>query len=393
MIGFGNYSDFDKKENLHMDSKVVHGALGNDPSTGAVSFPIFQSATFRHVKLGQSTGFDYSRVQNPTRQELERTMAILEEGLEGFAYASGQAAAQAVFSLMNPGDHILLSDDIYGGTYRSGKEYFKRYGVDFEHIDMSDLDIVKSKIRENTKMIFVETPTNPMMHVADIAAIAEIAHSKNILMTVDNTFLSPYFQRPLTLGADIVMHSGTKYIAGHNDTVAGLVVVKTPKLAEHFRFEMKSSGACLAPMDSWLLLRGVKTLALRMERHNENALKVAQWLRTQPKIKEVFYVGFPDHPGYEISCRQASGFGGMISFHVDCPDTVEKILNNLKMILFAESLGGVESLMTYPSTQTHETIPKEIRDAIGVTDTLLRLSVGIEKAEDIIADLDQALNG
>lgn len=392
MKNFSNFNDFSRKEDLHFESKAVHGALGNDPMTGAVSFPIYQTSTFRHKALGQSTGFDYSRLQNPTRQELERTMAILEEGLEGFAFASGQAANMALFTILNQGDHVILSDDIYGGTFRIAEEIFGKYGVKFTFVDMADLELVKSKITENTKMFFIETPTNPMMKVADISKIAELAKSIGALTIVDNTFLTPYFQKPLTLGADAVVHSGTKFIGGHNDTIAGIVVANTQELADHMRLQLKSHGNGLASLDSWLLIRGIKTLALRMEKHNENGMKVANWIRTQKKVTKVFYVGFEDHSDYAVSCKQTTGFGSMISFNVDSYETVEKLLNNLDMIMFAESLGGTETLITYPRTQTHESIPEETRQKLGITETFLRLSVGLEHADDIIRDLDRALN-
>ena len=275
---FSNYNDYSRKEDLHFASKAVHGALGNDPITGAVSFPIFQSSTFRHKALGESTGYDYSRLQNPTRQELERTMAILEEGLEGFAFSSGQAANMALFTWLNPGDHIILSDDIYGGTYRIMNDIFSKYGITYDFVDMSDLDLVKSHIKSNTKMFFIETPTNPMMKVADIASLSALAKSVGALTVVDNTFLTPYFQKPLTLGADAVVHSATKFIGGHNDTIAGIVVVNVPELADHMRLQLKSHGNGLAPLDSWLLIRGLKTLPIRMDKHNENGMKVANWL-------------------------------------------------------------------------------------------------------------------
>ena len=393
MKNFSNYNDFDTKDNLHFDSKVVHGALGCEPITGAVSMPIFQSATFRHPELGQSTGFAYSRVQNPTRQELERTMAILEGGIEGFAFTSGQAANMAVFSLLNPGEHVILSDDIYGGTFRIVGDVFGRYGIEHTYVDMSNEDEVKAAIRPNTKMVFIETPTNPMMKVADIRAISEIAKGIGALTVVDNTFLTPYFQKPLQLGADIVTHSSTKYLGGHNDTISGIVVVKDDKeVADKIRVHIKSHGSQLAPQDCWLVLRGIKTLAVRMDKHNENAMKVAEWLRTQPKVKEVFYVGFQDHKSYEVTRRQTTGFGGMISFTVDSVETVKKILKNVDMIMFAESLGGTETLITYPTTQTHEDTPKDIKEKLGITDCFLRMSVGIENAQDIIADLDRAMN-
>ena len=393
MKNFTNYTDFDRKEDFHFESKVVHGALGCEPLTGAVSFPIYQTATFRHRGLGQSTGFDYTRLQNPTRQELERTMAILENGKEGFAFSSGQAANMALFTILDPGAHVILSDDIYGGTYRIGEDIFGKYGIKFTYVDMADLDKVKACITPDTKMFFVETPTNPMMHIADIRKISEIAKSIGAYLVVDNTFLTPYFQRPLDLGADIVVHSGTKYIGGHNDTIAGLVITSDNQtLIDHFRLQLKSHGNGLAALDSWLLIRGLKTLALRMEKHNENAKIVAEWLKKHPKVTKVYYAGFEDHPGYDVMKSQATGFGGMISFAVDSVETVKKLLEGVDMILFAESLGGTETLITYPMTQTHESIPAERREAIGITDKFIRISVGIEHVDDIIKDLERALS-
>ena len=297
-------------------------------------------------------------------------MAILEGGIQGFAFSSGQAANMAVFSLLNPGEHVILSDDIYGGTFRIIGDVFGKYGIEHTYVDMSELDEVKAAIRPNTKMFFVETPT-----------------------VVDNTFLTPYFQKPLQLGADIVTHSSTKYLGGHNDTISGIVVVKDNKeIADKIHIHIKSHGSQLAPLDSWLVLRGIKTLAVRMDRHNENARKVAEWLRTQPKVKKVYYVGFEDHKDYEVTCRQTTGFGGMISFTVDSYETVKKILKNVDMIMFAESLGGTETLITYPTTQTHEDTPLDVKEKLGITDCFLRMSVGIENVDDIIADLDRAMN-
>jgi cystathionine gamma-synthase len=298
----------------------------------------------------------------------------------------------SLFTILNPGDHVILSDDIYGGTYRIGEDIFTKYGATFTYVDMSDIQNLKDAIRDNTKMIFVETPTNTMMKVTDIAEVARIAKEIGAISVVDNTFLTPYFQRPLEMGIDVVVHSGTKYIGGHNDTIAGLVVVNRQDLADHMRLQLKSHGNGLAALDSWLLLRGLKTLHIRMERHNENAMKVANWLRTQEKVTKVFYVGFEDHPGYEITKKQTKGFGGMISFNVDSFETVKKILEGVDMIMFAESLGGTETLITYPRTQTHESIPEETRQKLGITETFLRMSVGLENADDIIADLDRALN-
>ncbi len=394
MKNFSNYTDFDTKENLAFDSKVVHGALGTEPLTGAVSMPIFQAATFRHPEFGQTTGFAYSRLENPTRLELERTMAILEGGIRGFAFSSGQAANMAVFSLLEPGDHIILSDDIYGGTFRIIGDVFGKYGIEHTYVDMSDLDAVQAAVQKNTKMFFIETPTNPMMKVADIHAVSEIAKGIGALTVVDNTFLTPYFQKPLTLGADIVTHSSTKYLGGHNDTISGIVVVKDDEeIAEKINIHIKSHGSQLAPLDSWLVLRGIKTLAVRMDKHNANAKKVAHWLREQKKVEKVYYVGFEDHKDYDVTLKQTTGFGGMISFTVDSEETVMKILKNVDMIMFAESLGGTETLITYPTTQTHEDTPEDVKEKLGITRSFLRMSVGIENPDDIIADLDRAMNG
>lgn len=385
------YDNFDRKENLHFDSKCVHGALGYEPITGAVSFPIFQTATFAHKDFSTATGYYYSRLQNPTRQELERTMAILENGANGFAFSSGQAANMAVFGMLPKGSHVLLTDDIYGGTFRIANDIFSQLDITFEYIDMSDIRDVEAAIKENTKMIFVETPTNPMMKVADIEAIAKLAHDNGATFVVDNTFLTPYFQKPLDLGADIVVHSGTKYLCGHNDVIAGIVVVKSEELVPHFEMQLKSRGAGLAPMDSWLILRGLKTLALRMERHNENSYKVAHWLRNHPKVKKVYYAGFEDHMNYAITKKQTTGFSGMISFELESHEAVEKLLTTVQMILFAESLGGTETLVTYPLTQTHESTPPDVREKLGINDRFVRISIGIENVEDIINDLAQAL--
>lgn len=371
------YDNYDKKEGLHFDSKVVHGALGCDPVTGAVSFPIFQTATFRHRAFGVSTGYSYTRVQNPTRQELERTMAILENGVEGFAFSSGQAANMSVFSLLQKGDHVILSDDIYGGTYRICQDIFSALGCEFTYMDMADPALVEEAIRPSTRMLFVESPTNPMMKVADIAGLAGLAKRYGILLAVDNTFLSPYFQRPLEQGAHIVVHSGTKYLSGHHDVIAGIVVTASKELAEHFRMQMKTQGSGLSPFDSWLVLRGLKTLSLRMQRHDENARRLAQWLAGHPKVRRVYY----------------AGQGGMISFETDCVETVHRLLSEVRMVLFAESLGGTETLITYPLTQTHESIPPAVRERLGIHERLVRISVGIENVEDIIADLEQALGG
>lgn len=376
---------------IGIETKVVHGSKGFDSNTGAVSFPIYQSATFRHPGLNQTTGYDYSRLQNPTRQELEETMAILENGKSGFAFSSGMAAVSSVLKLFSPGQHIIVSDDLYGGTYRIFEEIYKSYGLKFSYVNTSELADIEKAYTPETAAVFIETPTNPMMKVADIRLISEYAASKNLLLIVDNTFLTPYFQRPMELGADIVIHSGTKYLGGHNDTLAGFVILNDGALTERLVLIQKSEGAILAPFDSWLLLRGIKTLGVRLEKQQQNAVEIVKWLKENKHIKKVYYVGLPEHESYQISLKQASGFGAMISFEVDSAGMVEKILRKIKVIMFAESLGGVESLITYPMLQTHAAVPEEIRNRLGVNDRLLRLSVGIENVNDLIKDLEQAM--
>lgn len=391
MKNFTNYTVYDKKEGLHDETKVARGALGHDPVTGAISFPIFQSSTYRHIGIKENTNFNYSRIINPTREEFERTMAMLDHGYRAFAVSSGMAATSLVLTMLKPKEHILVSDDVYGGTVRACDEVLKYNNVEYNQVDFTNLEEVKKNTKPNTKMMFIETPTNPMMKVADIAEICEFAHSKGITVVVDNTFLTSYYQKPLDLGADIVVYSATKYIAGHNDVLAGVVVVKTKEQADYLNLQMAIYGACLAPMDSWLALRGLKTLAVRMDRHNENAKKIAEFLRNHPKVKKVYYVGFKDHPQYDITLKQSKGFGGMISFDLGDMDTVNKFLEKINLILFAESLGGVESLVTHPATRTHTEVSKEAREKLGITDTLLRLSVGIENVDDLIDDIKQAL--
>ena len=322
---------------------------------------------------------------------MENTIASLENANAGIAFSSGLAAIAAVMELFASGDHLVVSDDLYGGTYRLFEEISRKHGLDFSYVDTSKLDEIQARIQTNTRAIFIETPSNPMMKVSDIKALVEIAQALNILTIVDNTFLTPYYQRPLELGADIVVHSGTKFLGGHNDTLAGFVIVNRAELAERIRYFQKSIGAPLAPFDSWLILRGIKTLGIRLERQQHNALVVARWLKNHSKVERVYYVGLPDHEGYDISMRQSSGFGSMISFTLKDTELVKSVLSRLRLIAFAESLGGVESLITYPITQTHTAIPQEMRERLGVTDKLLRLSVGIEALTDIISDLEQAL--
>lgn len=378
-------------KDCNIKTQLVHGARGYDEKTGAVSFPIYQSATFRHPGLFESTGYDYSRTQNPTREELEDTIASLEKGSGALAFSSGMAAISNLLTMFKPGDHLIVSDDLYGGTYRLLEQVYKKYDITATYIDFTDLNNLKNSIKENTRAIFIESPSNPMMKVTDIRSAVAICKGKGLLIIVDNTFLSPYFQRPLELGADLVVHSGTKFLGGHDDTLAGFLVAKDEKLIEELRFLQNSIGAVLAPLDSWLILRGIKTLAVRMERQQENALKIAYWLRSHKSVESVFYVGLPEHPGYDISKSQSTGFGSMISFSIKNPEKVKKILSSLKVITFAESLGGVKTLMTYPFHQTHADISEEIRNRLGVNEKLLRISVGIEDVEDIIEDLEQAL--
>lgn len=377
-----------------IETDLVHGATPFDPSTGAVSTPIYQSATFRHPALYQSTGFDYSRSLNPTRLELENTVALLERAKYGLAFSSGMAAISAFIKLFSPGDHLIVSADLYGGTYRLFEDYYAKYGLSFSWVDTSDADSVLKAVTSRTRAIFIETPSNPMMKVTDIRLMARIIHEQEApgFLVVDNTFLTPYFQNPLELGADFVVHSGTKYLGGHNDTLSGFLLHSRDELAERLRTIQMSEGAVLGPFDAWLVLRGIKTLAVRMRCQSENARVIAQWLRAHPKVEQVFYAGFPDHPQYELSCSQSRGFGSMISFYLKDPADAPKVLNRLSVILFAESLGGVETLLTYPVEQTHKAIPEALRLASGVDNRLLRLSVGIENCKDLIADLDRALN-
>lgn len=376
---------------MNFDTLCIHGNNIKHDTAGAVNVPIFQSATFAHPGVGKSTGFDYSRMQNPTREHLEKVVAGLENGFDAMAFSSGMAAITTVMELFCPGDHIIASDDLYGGSYRLFRKISIKNGLSFDFVNTSDVSKIEAYIRPETKAVFIETPTNPMMQVTDIAAVAEQCKKHGLLLIVDNTFLTPYFQKPLNLGADIVIHSGTKYLGGHNDTLAGFLVVSDPTLSERLRFIYKTTGACLSPFDSWLLIRGIKTLPVRMERQQESAMKIAEWICTQDKIKSVYYVGLPSHPDYEISKRQANGFGAMISFEVDNEITALKLLEHLTVIQYAESLGGVESLITYPMLQTHADVPKDEREAKGINERLLRLSVGLESADDLIADLKQAL--
>ena len=376
---------------LAIESRCIH--LENDDKKsrfGAISFPIYQTATFAHPGLGQSTGYDYSRVQNPTREHLEKVVASLEHGTDAIAFSCGMSAILVVMDLFSRGDHVIADVDLYGGSTRLFKNVSEKNGLEFSYIDYSRDDVSKY-IRPETKAFFVETPTNPMMNVTDIQKVAKIAHDNGALLIVDNTFMSPYLQNPLDLGADIVIHSGTKYLSGHNDTLAGFAVVKDQSISEKLRFSYKTVGANLAPMDSWLVLRGIQTLAVRLDRAQENALAIAKWLETKECITKVIYPGLESHPGHELMKQQARGFGAMLTFDVDDYERVVKVLNKVKVIQYAESLGGTETLLTYPLTQTHADVPKEVLAKNGLSERTLRMSVGIENVNDLIEDLEQAL--
>lgn len=379
---------------MKFNTKVIHGGQENiDPAYGAVMPPIYQTSTYKQSTPGGHKGFEYSRSGNPTRDALEKSLASIENGKHGLAFGSGLAAMDAVLKLFKPGDEIVSTNDLYGGSYRLFTGIFEKFGIKFHFVGMDDISRIKEKINSNTKLIWVETPTNPMMNVIDIEAVSQLAKKHQILLAVDNTFATPYLQRPLDLGADIVMHSATKYIGGHSDVVMGSLVVKDDKLAEQLYYIQNASGAVPGPQDSFLVLRGIKTLHLRMQRHCENGEAVARFLKDHPKVGKVFWPGFEDHPGHQTAKKQMTGFGGMISFTTK--DSTEQsaieLVEKLRVFTLAESLGGVESLAGHPASMTHASIPKEEREKTGVVDSLIRLSVGIEDQEDLIKDLKQAL--
>jgi len=373
-------------------TKAVHLGVGRDP-TGAVSVPIYQTATFRHPAFGESTGYDYSRSGNPTRQVLEEGIAHLDGGCRGFAYSSGLAALTNLLLLFKSGDHLVVTEDLYGGTFRLLDKVFLKYGLETAYVDTGDLAQVEHAITNNTKAVLLETPTNPLLKVADIPGITKIAKAKGILTIVDNTFMTPYLQKPLALGADIVVYSATKFISGHNDVVAGLVVVKDEVLAEQVYFLQNSVGAVLGPQDCWLAIRGMKTLGVRLDRQTENAYIIARWLTAHKTVRAVFYPGLPSHPGHLLLKAQAAGCGAMISFELADKIAAEQVINRVRLVSFAESLGGVETLITFPAFQTHADMDPVERERMGINDRLLRLSVGIEDVGDLLADLEQALDG
>jgi cystathionine beta-lyase/cystathionine gamma-synthase len=375
------------------NTKVVHAGMHPDPSTGAIMTPIYQTSTYVQEAPGVNQGFEYARSQNPTRKALEEAMAVIENGKYGLVFGSGVAATDAVMRLFKPGDEIICSSDMYGGTYRLFSKIYEPIGIKFLYIDTTVPDIVKSNINANTKMLWIETPTNPLMNITDIKAMAHIAKEAGVLLCVDNTFASPYLQNPLDLGADIVMHSATKYLGGHSDVIQGSLVMNDAALREKLYFIQKSCGAVPGPMDCFLVLRGIKTLALRMKAHSENGAKIAHWLKTHPKVDKVYWPGFEDHPGHAVAKTQMKDFGGMISFELknDSIEEVKRVMMATKLFSLAESLGGVESLINHPATMTHASIPREERIKNGLRDSLIRLSVGIEDADDLIADLKQAI--
>jgi len=377
---------------MKFPTKAIHAGQDPDSATGAVSVPIYQTSTYAQEALGKHKGFEYARTQNPTRMALEKNLAALEGGKTCFAFASGMAATNAVMTLLKAGDHVIVSDNTYGGTFRLFDKILKNFGLDFTYVDAREPHNVEEAARAETRMIFIETPTNPVMSLVDIRAVSEIARRRGIRLVVDNTFMSPYFQRPLELGADIVVHSTTKYLNGHSDGVGGAVILNDAEDIERIGFIQNAAGAILSPMDSWLVMRGTKTLAVRMRQHDENGRVVAQFLAEHPKIHKVYYPGLKSHPQHELASRQMSGFGGMISFETGSLENAKRVLESVKLCTLGESLGGVETLISHPATMTHASVPEPERNRLGITDGLVRVSVGIEDVEDIIADLDQALN-
>lgn len=378
---------------MKLSTKLIHAGAEPDPSTGAIMTPIFQTSTYVQSAPGKNKGYEYARSQNPTRKALEDALAVIENGKHALAFSSGVAATDAVIKLLQPGDEVIAANDLYGGTYRLFTKVFEKFGIRFHYVDMGDVNTISNHINANTKLIWTETPTNPLMNICDIAAIASLAKKNKILVAVDNTFASPYLQNPLDLGADIVMHSVTKYLGGHSDVIQGCLVMKDSDLREKLYFIQKSCGAVPGPMDCFLVLRGIKTLHVRMERHCENGEEIAHWLRNNSKVGKVYWPGFEDHPNHAIAKKQMRGFGGMLSFTLkdDSVENAMRVLSSTKIFSLAESLGGVESLINHPASMTHASIPKEERIKNGLTDSLIRLSVGIEDSDDLIDDLKQAI--
>ncbi|AKN31775.1 cystathionine gamma-synthase [Clostridium carboxidivorans P7] len=377
---------------MDIESLLIHGGVDGDKTTGAVNVPIYQTSTYRQSELGVNSGYEYSRTGNPTRYALEKLISDLEGGYAGYAFASGMAAITAALMLFKSGDKVLISDNVYGGSFRVLDKVFKNFNLEYELVDTSNEKLVEEKVTDNVKAIFIETPTNPLMTITDIKKIAGIAKNHGILTIVDNTFMTPYLQKPIELGADIVVHSATKYLGGHSDLVAGLAVVNSKELAEKLHFIQNSTGGVLNPFDSWLLIRGIKTLSVRMDRHIENARYLAEFLKNHPAVEKVYYPGLEDHPGYEIHKKQANGAGAIISFVLKESFNINEFFKGVELITLGESLGGVESLISHPATMTHASIPAEIRQKVGIVDNLIRLSVGIENKKDLVQDIEKALN-
>jgi cystathionine beta-lyase/cystathionine gamma-synthase len=370
---------------------AIHAGQEPDPATGAVTIPIYQTSTYVQEALGKNKGYEYARTQNPTRMALERNLAVLERGRAGYAFASGMAAITAITHLvLKQGDHAICSNNVYGGTFRLFDNIVKQYGVDFTYVPTANLAEIDRNIRPNTKMVFIETPTNPVMSITDIRGASDIAHSRDCRVVVDNTFMSPYFQRPIELGADIVVHSTTKYLNGHSDGVGGVVVVKYKEDDERLQFIQNAAGAILSPFDSWLVLRGIKTLPVRMEAHNKNGIAVAKYLSEHRRVRKIYYPGLPSHPEHELAKKQMLGFGAMIAFDLGSLENARAFLGRVRLCSLAESLGGVETLISHPATMTHSSVPPDERNKLGITDGLVRISVGIEDVEDLIADLENA---
>jgi cystathionine gamma-lyase/cystathionine beta-lyase/cystathionine gamma-lyase/homocysteine desulfhydrase len=376
---------------MGFSTDAIHAGQEPDPTTGAVTMPIYQTSTYVQEELGKHKGFEYARTQNPTRSALEHCLATLEQGERGFAFASGMAATTTITYLLRPGDHVLASNNMYGGTFRLFDQVVRHYGVEFTYADTSDLGAVEAAWRPATKLLFVETPTNPSMIISDLRALASLSRARGAWLCVDNTFMTPYFQRPLELGAHLVVHSTTKYLNGHSDMVGGAIVSNDPAISERLQFLQNAAGAVPGPFDCWLVLRGLKTLPIRMERHDANARAIAAWLAAHPKVRKVYYPGLPTHPGHALHLKQASGFGGMIAFDTGSLERGAQVLKATRLFALAESLGGVESLISHPATMTHASVPRAEREKVGLTDGLVRISVGIEDLEDLRSDLDRAL--
>jgi cystathionine beta-lyase/cystathionine gamma-synthase len=375
---------------MGISTDCIHAGQEPEPATGSVTIPIYQTSTFVQPRLGQHKGYEYARTKNPTRSALEANLAVLERGKNGHCFASGMAAIDTVLRMLKSGDHVVAAEDMYGGTFRLFHHVLEKYGLRFTYVDPSNLNAVSEALRPETRMLFLETPTNPMMTLTDLRACADLVRGRNILTVVDNTFASPVLQRPIEMGIDIVVHSTTKFLNGHSDSVGGAVISNSEEVGKQLSFLQNAVGAILSPLDSWLVLRGIKTLVVRVERHNANGMTVAKYLSTQQKVQKVNYPGLPDHPQYELARRQMNGFGSMISFELGSKSNAEKFLNTVKLCSLAESLGGVETLISHPETMTHAWVPPDVRKRLGITPGLVRISVGIEDVEDIIADLDRA---